>query len=179
MNESMQKLSAVAESSGAALKSMVEIALDTSEAMFELNMSLARQLSAGSREPFVGGMLPPGSTGAHAGPHQLGLGTDYVRNLNDILSRAQAEIARVHLDQMNDLGHSLSALAGSLSTNGPANSVEMLDQFRLAMVQVSDAYEQLFQSARNVVSGATVANEAPLRPERGAAVPRRSSRGAS
>lgn len=187
MNESMHKLSAVAESNGAAIRSMVQIALDTSEAMFELNMSLARELSAAGRESLAGGMRSPAIANAQTGSHQFGLGADYVRNLNDILGRAQANIARVHLEQMNDLAHSLSALATSVSGNGVVGGAEMLDQLRGAMAQVSEAYEQLFQTARNIVAGTTVVAEPPAaapqpqpepQSEPGVKPPRRRTRGA-
>ncbi|HRD35257.1 MAG TPA: hypothetical protein PLR02_13495 [Rhodocyclaceae bacterium] len=167
MTDSLQKLSAVAESNGAALKSMVEIALETSEAMFELNLSLARELSATGRESLVGSLLGPDAGEARARPHQFELGADYVRNLNEIFSRAQSGIAQVHLDQMNELSRSLNTLARDFTSGGPVGSAETLDQFRLAMVQVSEAYEHLFQSARNVMAGAVASTARDTLPTQG------------
>lgn len=164
MSDSLQKLSAVAELNGAALKSMVEIALDTSEAMFELNLSVARALSETGRESLVAGLRDPSEAGAHTHTHAIDLGSEYVRNLNDILSRAQAQITRVQVEQMNDLSRSLKALVEGLASDRPAGGAEMLEQVQVAMTQVSEAYAQLFQAARHVVANSTVAGDKALAP---------------
>lgn len=164
MSDSLQKLSAVAELNGAALKSMVEIALDTSEAMFELNLSVARALSATGRESLVAGLRDPAETGSHAHSQAIDLGAEYVRNLNDILSRAQSQITRVQVEQMNDLSRSLRALVEGMASDRPAGGADMLEQVQVAMTQVSEAYAQLFQAARDVVATSTVADDKALAP---------------
>lgn len=179
MSDSLQKLSAVAELNGAALKSMVEIALDTSEAMFELNLSVARALSATGRESLVAGLRDPAETGSHAHSQAIDLGTEYVRNLNDILSRAQSQITRVQVEQMNDLSRSLRALVEGLASDRPAGGADMLEQVQVAMTQVSEAYAQLFQAAREVVANSAVTADNVFQPGKAPAPPRRSARKAA
>lgn len=179
MNDSLQKLSAVAESNGAALKSMVEIALDTSEAMFELNLSLARALAATGRESLAAGLSDPGTIEARANTQAIDLGTDYVRNLNDIFNRAQSEIARVHLEQMNDLSQSMRTLVDDLATEGPAGGADVLEQVQHAMAQVTEAYANLFQSARDLVASTTATEGTPPRKALSGTAPRRSTRKAA
>ncbi|MBL8445075.1 MAG: hypothetical protein JNK52_13590 [Zoogloeaceae bacterium] len=179
MSDPLQKLSAVAEVNGAALKSMVEIVLDTSEAMFELNLSVARALSTTGRESLVAGLREPGESGSHAHSQAIDLGAEYARNLNDILSRAQSQITRVQVEQMNDLSRSLRALVEGLASDRPAGGADMLEQVQVAMTQVSEAYAQLFQVARDIVANSMETGDEALQPGLAATPPRRSARKAA
>jgi phasin family protein len=141
-------------------------ALDSTSKVVELNMSaaktameestvIAKQFFA-SKTPqealqLLAALPQPNATKAAA----------YTRHLTDITSTAQAELARVTQEQVEETIRKFVALIDEAGKNAPAGSENVISMLKLSTANVSAGYEQLNKVAKQATE-AVQANAASV-----------------
>ena len=127
-NPSMQRLAATANSSLQAFRSMVEVMLSASERLAALNVEAARSFcafAASQKFPVNGEELRDRLAGkGNAQDQGLEQAAAYLRNVNEVCLRTQAEVAELSTQHVNQISNSMNALFGEvgamMSTESPS-----------------------------------------------------------
>jgi|GEM_PF-3158519 len=142
-----EKLSEVVTANGDALNAIVGVLLNASEQLFALNMGLARSYSASIAASKTGTFFEQLNAQSGSAVRSLELVGDYLRNVSGICIKSQAEIAQINIERFNELAESLGSLLDTLAKSGPMGSAEMVEQIKLALNRVTEAYENVARTS--------------------------------
>lgn len=145
-----EKLSEVATTNGNAIKTILDVTLNTSEQLIALNLNLARSCSASAVPPVEGDLRDQMTAQLNSPARALEIFTDYLRNASGICVRAQSEIARIDAERVNKLTQSVNALLEGAAKSSPKGSVEVIDQIKSAMTNACETYENMIRTASEI-----------------------------
>lgn len=156
-----EKLSEVANTNGDAIKTILDVTLNTSEQLMALNLNLARSCNANAVTPVDGDFRDQVNAQLKSPARALELFTDYMRNVGGICVRAQSEIARIDAERVSDVTKSVKSLLDGFAKSSPKGSVEVIDQIKSALTHASEAYENMIRTTSDIVeSNLDTANKA-------------------
>ena len=127
---SMQNFANSANSSLKTFQSLAEIMLSASEQLTALNIDAARSFcafAASQTLPVNAEELRERVTGKGNTQNQgFEQTSEYLRNVNDVCLRAQAEVAEISTRHLNELSSSMSSLFGEVAKMTPASALAKL-----------------------------------------------------
>jgi hypothetical protein len=141
-----EKISAAVVANGNTFSAIVEVALNTSEQLFALNMNAMRSYKASATVPADGNFLEQMRPQAALPARSLELARDYLHNLSGICIRSQTEFAQINVDRVNELAQSAGALLDTVAKSGPAGSADVIEQVKVAMSRATEAYETMIKT---------------------------------
>lgn len=145
-----EQLSEVANTNGDAIKTILDVTLNTSEQLIALNLNLARSCNANAVAPVEGDLRDQMTAQFKSPARVLELFTDYLRNVSGICVRAQSEIARIDAERVSDVTKSVKSLLDGVAKSSPKGSVEVIDQIKSALTNASEAYENMVRTASEI-----------------------------
>lgn len=142
-----EKFSEVATANGDAFKAIVEIALNTSEQLFALNLNTVRSSTASITVPKSGNFFEQLTAQYGSPSHSMELASDYLRNVSGILIKSQSEIGQINVERANELAQSVSSLLDTVAKSGPNGTAEMVEQIKSALSSATEAYENMIKTS--------------------------------
>ena len=151
---SVQNLTDAANANIMTFQSFAEIVLNASERLTTLNIDAARSVfafaSANSAPLFGEGLRDPFSSRAGFQGQGLEKAAEYVRNVNDVLVKSQADVAQLSAKRMSEVTESLHAMLDGMAKSGPAGTAEIVAAMKSALNTTNATFENLIQTARDV-----------------------------
>lgn len=151
---SMQTYIDAANASIQTFESLADIAFNTSEQLLALNLDAARslcELASANAQPIVGEDLREQLTSRLSANSQgVEQVTAYLRNLNELCLKMQAEMAEVNAQRVTELSNSLVSAFEVLAKTAPAGGADFVAAMKSALNNANVAYENLIKVGREV-----------------------------
>jgi len=151
---SVQNLTDAANANIVTLQSFAEIVLNASERLTTLNIDAARSLFAfasTSSAPLLGeGLRDQIANRVSMQGQGLEKAAEYVRSVNDVCLKSQADVTQMSAKRMSEMTDSLHALLDSLAKSGPAGSADIVAAMKTALNTANTTFENLIRTAREV-----------------------------
>ena len=151
---SVQNLTDAANANIGTFQSFAEIVLNASERLTTLNIDAARSLFAlasANSAPLFGEGIRDQIAGRMSMQSQgMEKAAEYVRNVNDVLLRSQADVTQLGAKRMNEMTESLHAMLDSLAKTGPAGSADIVAAMKTALTTANTTFENMIRTAREV-----------------------------
>jgi phasin family protein len=150
----MPKYIDAANASIQTFESLAGIAFNTSEQLLALNLEAARSLcefASANAQPIMGeDMREQFANRLNANGQGVEQVTAYLRNLNELCLKMQAEMAEVNAQRLTELSDSLVSAFDALAKTAPAGSADFVAAMKSTLNSANMAYEKLIKAGREV-----------------------------
>lgn len=157
----MQKASEAAAANGNAFKAMLDISLNATQKLLELNGELVRSLATNDGEA------------AHEFDfsNQVGLHTQrlertsaYLRDVSDICLSTQSEIAKLNAEQAANLLQAITIQLDTLAKTDPLDAAGFSEMLKSTFTKTGTTYEEMINTARELTESSLNVALAVLQP---------------
>lgn len=159
-----EKISEAVTANGDAFNAILQIALNTSEQMFALNMNAFRSYEAGIVVPKTDNLFEQLTARSGSPARSLELASDYLRNLSGICIKSQVEIGRITVERTNELAGSICSLLDTMAKSGPTGSLEALEQIKSTLNGATEAYERMINASAEIAERSLAAADDAVQP---------------
>ncbi|MBT0961492.1 phasin family protein [Denitromonas iodatirespirans] len=150
----MEKVTEVANGNGKVVKSIFDLSLQAMRDLGTLNGELIHALADEAKAPASADDL---GEQIRLQARQIEKGSDYFRNVNEVLMKTQAEIGKLQIRRMSDLFETFSSQIGQLVPQAGSDPAKIADTFKDSMAQTSEAYEKMFSLSRDLLDNSVKA----------------------
>lgn len=144
----MEKVTEVANGNGKVVKSIFDLSLQAMRDLGALNGEFIHALSDQTAAPQATDDL---AEQIRIQARHIEKGSDYFRNVNEVLMKTQAEIGMLQMRRMNDLIDTFSSQMETLVPPAGTDPAKMINAFKEGFSQVSEAYEKAFSLSRDLL----------------------------
>jgi len=151
---SVQSLTDAANANIMTFQSFADIVLNASERLTTLNIDAARSVFAfasANAGPLIGeGLRDQIASRVGAQGQGLEKAAEYVRKVNEVLVKTQADVTQLSAKRMSEATDSLHSMLDTMAKSGPAGTADIVAAMKSALNTTSATFENMIQTTREV-----------------------------
>ena len=151
---STQKFTDVASANIQTFQSYANVVMNAAQRLTALNMETARSmfaLASTNSVPLLSeGLREQLLNRAAAQNQSMEQAAEYLRSLNEVLLKTQAELGQVSAQRMGESTATLHAMLDTMAKSGPAGTPELVSAFKSALNTASAALEGFLTTTREM-----------------------------
>lgn len=151
---SVQNLTDAANANIQTFQSLADIVLNATQRLTTINMEAARSafaLASANSAPLFSDGLREQITGRVTAQGQgIEQAADYLRNVNDVFLKTQADVAQLSAKRLGESTEMLHALLDNVAKVGPAGTPDMVSALKSALNTANATFENMISTTREL-----------------------------